>query len=366
MAGTQRVALVHDWLNGMRGGERVLEHFCALYPHADLFTLLYDPSAVSPPIRRMAVKESALARIPMAKRHYRHLLPFLPRFISALPTAEYDLVLSTSHCVAKGAPPPRRGAHLSYVFSPMRYVWDHFPDYLSGVWWKDLGLRALRGPMQRWDRHSCRGVDSFAADSDHIARKIEGFWGRSAKTIYPAVQLRRFELSTEPREDFFLVVSAFVPYKRIDRAIEAARLAGKRLVVVGGGLEEARLKALAGDGVEFAGRVPDDELPDFYRRAQALIFPGEEDFGITALEAQACGTPVIAYAKGGVMETVVEGETGTFFTEPSAKALARVMRIHDQSQYDPIRIRAQAERFSPEAFRGALKDWIAEETRFVW
>jgi glycosyltransferase involved in cell wall biosynthesis len=346
------------------GGERVLEHFCALFPDADLHTLLYEAGKVSPTIRRMRVIESKLGRISFAKRHYRQLLPLLPAVVRSLPTRDYDLVISTSHCVAKGAPPPRRGRHLSYVFSPMRYVWDHFPDYLSGSWWKDAGLRLVRAPMQRWDVRSCRGVDAFAADSHHIAEKIRRFWGRSAEAIHPPVDLDHFTPSNEGPEEYFLVVSALVPYKKVDRAVEAANLTGQRLIVVGTGPEEARLRQLAGRTVEFAGFVPDAELPRYYRAARALLFPGVEDYGITALEAQACGRPVLALGAGGVTETVKDGISGTFFRDPTVKALARLMREHDDSHYDPAGIRRHAESFSPARFREAIMGWISKESRF--
>lgn len=363
---TARVALVHDWLTGMRGGERVLEHLCALFPKADLHTLLYRPERMSPAIRNMRVIESSFARLPRAMDNYRYYLRAMPHFINRIPSDNYDLVISTSHCVAKGTRRPRRGMHLSYVFSPMRYVWDHFEDYLGESRWKNLGLAALRGPMQRWDRASCREVDSFAADSAHIARKIGEFWGREARVIYPPVELDRFQPADSPPEDFFLVVSALVPYKKIDRAIEAANEAEVPLVVIGSGPEEARLRRLAGPTVRFMGHVPDSQLAEWYRRARALFFPGIEDFGITALEAMACGRPVLALRGGGVAETVVEGQTGAFFEEPTAKSLARLLSGYHHETYKTETIRARAEQFSPEGFRSALTAWINHETRFLW
>lgn len=361
-----RVALVHDWLNGMRGGERVLEYFCQLFPKADLFTLIYDRPKVSRLIRSMNVIESGFAQIPKARTHYRLMLPVLPSFIKRLPTAEYDLVISTSHCVAKGAPRPLNGMHLSYVFSPMRYVWDHFHDYLGTNHVKNMGMYALRPWMQRWDRHSCHQVDSFAADSDHIARKIDQFWGRHAVTIHPPVDLDHFIPTNQPPENFFLVVSALVPYKKIDRAILAANEAKAPLVIVGKGPEEERLKAIAGRTVEFVGPVPDQELVGYYQRARALVFPGIEDYGITPLESMACGRPVLALKGGGALETVAEGVTGQFFSDPTPKSLAHLLRNHDDSLYDLQSIRAHAEKFSPNQFRQQLVEWISSTTRFLW
>lgn len=361
----RRVALVHDWLNGMRGGERVLEQLCLLYPEADVHTLIYQPEAVSPTIRDMNVIESPWAQIPGFRTRYRQLLPLLPLAIRQLPTADYDLVISTSHCVAKATPPPRRGLHLSYVFSPMRYVWDHFPDYLGGGVLQDAALRAARRPLQVWDRWSCRDVDGFAADSAHIAAKVRRFWGRSAQVIYPPVELHRFAPDPSPPDEYFLVVSALVPYKRIERAIEACRIAKCRLRIVGSGPEEPRLRALAGPETEFLGPLPDAALPPLYARCQALLFPATEDFGITALEAMAAGRPVIAYAEGGVMETVLDGVTGRFFHEPSAEALAREIKDHHLHAYDAGMIRRRAEEFSPERFRANVARWIDQETRFL-
>lgn len=360
-----RVALIHDWLNGMRGGERVLEHFCALFPSADVYTLLYEPDNLSPAIREMNVVESDFARLPGAYEKYRYYLPVMPWYVSQIPTDEYDLVISTSHCVAKGARRPSRGLHLSYIFSPMRYVWDHYDDYLSGTWWKDAGLRAVRPWLQKWDRSSCANVDSFAADSHHIARKIARFWKRQARVLHPPVELDRFQPTYQPPEDFFLVASAFVPYKKIGRAIEAAAIANVRMVVVGGGPEEERLREMAGPNVEFAGRVSDEELVSYYQRARALIFPATEDFGITALEAMACGRPVLAYRQGGVTETVVDGETGAFFDEPAPKSLACLLTRHNDDKYDAAAIRRRAEQFSPNRFRSALVQWIRSEARFL-
>ncbi len=359
------VALVHDWLNGMRGGERVLEQFCALFPNADIHTLLFEPENVSEDFLYRNVKESRFARLPSARTHYRHYLPVMPSFAEAFPTRDYDLVISTSHCVAKGAPKPRQGLHLSYIFSPMRYVWDHFEDYLGGAWWKDTGLRAVRGRLQRWDRRTAQNVDAFAADSLHIARKITQFWGRHAVPIHPSVNLEKFKPSGKPPGDYFLVVAALVPYKRIDRAIEAAEEAGVPLVVVGSGPEEERLQENATGDVRFIGRVDDEELTGWYQDARALLYPATEDFGITALESMACGRPVLAFGHGGVTETVIDGVTGRFFNEPSAKSLARLLSEHNDEAYDPGTIRAHAESYSETAFRTRLAEWIRKETRYL-
>lgn len=358
----RRVALVHDWLNGMRGGEKVLEHLCALLPDADVYTLIYEPDKVSSEIRRMNVLESRwTVRFPSLRRHYRKALPLMPRAVGEFPTAEYDLVVATSHCVAKSAPPPRKGAMLAYVFTPMRYVWDHFEDYLSGRVVQDCALRLFRGGLQQWDRETAQSIDAIAADSAHIARKIDQFWGRRARVIYPSVDLDFFTPSVEESEGFFLVVSALVPYKHVERAVEASRLAGVRLVVIGDGPERGALEAAAHEGVEFRGWVSPQELRKAYRECRALLYPGVEDYGIAALEAQACGRPVLALRSGGVTETVVDGVTGEFFEEESAGSLAELLTSFRDSDYSVTKLRLHACKFSPQNFRDELAQWIFRE-----
>jgi len=358
----KRIALVHDWIISMRGGERVLEQMCLLFPDADVHTLCYEPERASDVIRNMNVHELKWFGADVLREHHRKALPILPALIRRMPTRDYDIVISTSHCVAKAAPGPRRGLNASYVFSPMRYVWDHFRDYLGQGDISDTALRLVRGPLRRWDANSNSAIDTIAADSNHIARKIRKFWNREARTIYPPVNLDLFQPNGRPPDDFFLVVSALVPYKKVGRAVRAANLAGVRLVVVGDGPERARLELLAGENVEFTGWLPDEEIADLYARCRAFLYPGIEDFGITALEAQAAGRPVLAYARGGATETVDAPTTGRFFHEPDARALARLMRDHDDRDYDPVAIRRHAERFSPLAFQRAVFEWIAEES----
>lgn len=361
-----RVALVHDWLNGMRGGEKVLEQFCTLFPSAHVYTLVAEPDRLTPQLHEMDIRELQWFGTKWLRRNYRKALPLLPSLIKRLPTAGYDLVVATSHCVAKAAPPPREGIMAAYVFSPMRYVWDHFEDYLGGGAVQDTALRLVRSRMQRWDAGSNDGIDLLAADSTHIAQKLRRYWNRPAQTIHPPVDLKRFQPNGKAPEDFFLVVSALVPYKRVDLAIRAARMAKKRLVIIGDGPERARLEARAGRQVEFLGWVPDEELAGWYARCRALLYPQTEDYGITALESQACGRPVIAYGAGGALETVVDGESGVFFGEQTPRALAERLRGHEDERWDSARIRALAERFSPLAFNEALRDWIGGEARLRW
>lgn len=356
-----RVALVHDWLVAMRGGEKVFEHVCALFPQADVFTILCDRSRLSEPLRRRKIVESAaMASLPARlRRNFRALLPLMPTMVERFPTDGYDLVVATSHCVAKGVRPPSRGALLAYVFTPMRYVWDHFDDYLSGNLLRDAAMHAARGRLQRWDRATARRIDSIAVDSDHIGAKVRAFWGRKATTIRPPADVDFFTPAPLDSDGgYFLTVGALVPYKHIDRAVQAARTAGVRLVVVGDGPERGRLEQESGPTVDLRGWVSDSELRELYRGCRALVYPGIEDFGIAAVEAQACGRPVLALRGGGTLETIVEGATGEFFDDPEPESLASLLTNFDPSRYSSDACRAQALRFDPASFRRALAAWI--------
>ncbi len=361
-----RVALVHDWLTGMRGGERCLEVFAELYPQADLYTLLHVPGSVSPTIERRRIVTSFVQRLPGAARSYRHYLPLFPSAIERFDLRGYDLVLSSSHCVAKGVLAPG-GEHVCYCFTPMRYVWDMYAEYVG----RGAGFltRAIMPPLaaalRRWDRRASRRVDHCVAISRLVANRIERCYGRSAEVIYPPVDVQRFRLAEDDPEDFYLVVSALAPYKRIDLAVAAASQTGRRLKVVGTGPEEAKLRALAGRTVEFLGWRDDNEVADLYRRCRALLFPGLEDFGIVPLEAMACGRPVIAFGAGGALETVVplEGDepaTGLFFTAQTVEALIQAIARFEREahRFAPKSLRARAEQFDRPRFKERIATYI--------
>ena len=368
-----RVALVHDWLTGMRGGERCLEVFCELYPDADLYTLVHVPGTVSPTIERRRVTTSFVQRLPGVARHYRRYLPLFPGAVGLFDLSGYDLVLSSSHCVAKGARPAPGALHVSYCFTPMRYVWDLYDDYFG----RDASpmVRAMMPPiaaaLRRWDRASSVRVHDFVAISAFIAERIRRCYGRGARVIHPPVDLQRFELADDGDGEFYLVVSALAPYKRLDLAVEAANHLGRRLVVVGTGPEERRLRALAGPTVEFLGWQSDAQVAALYRRCHAVLFPGLEDFGIVPLEAMASGRPVIAFAAGGVLETVVgldadepsatdEPPTGIFFHEQPVDALAAaVQRVEASShRFSPKALRARAESFDRARFKARVQGYV--------
>ena len=362
-----RVALVHDWLTGMRGGERCLEVACELFPEAPLYTLLWVPGSVSPVIERRRIVTSFVGRLPRAATRYRAYLPLFPAAIRTFDLRGHDLILSLSHCVAKGVRTPPGALHLCYRFTPMRYVWDLYDDYFGAR--AGPATRLLMPPvaaaLRRWDRRTA-GVHRFAAISQHIAERIRRVYGRAADVLHPPVDVQRFRLAEAPG-DFYLVVSALAPYKRVDLAVGAANRLGRRLLVVGTGPEERRLRRLAGPTVELLGWRPDPEVAELYARCRAVLFPSHEDYGIVPLEAAAAGRPTIALARGGALETMVgldagdEPPTAVFFAEQTVEALAgAILRFEAaEGRFEPKALRARAERFDRPAFKARLEAWIA-------
>jgi glycosyltransferase involved in cell wall biosynthesis len=365
-----KVALVHDWLTGMRGGEKCLEVFCEIFPGADLYTLIYDPDAVSPIIKQVNINASWIDRLPGAKKYFRYFLPFFPRAIENFDFADYDLILSSSHCVAKGIF-PQRALHIAYVHAPMRYIWDmhdaYFGSGASSI--SRTGMALWRRYLQQWDVRSSERVNYFIANSKNVAAKIKTLYGREAAVIHPPVDLQRFDLR-ERQEPFYLIVSALVPYKKIDVAIEAFNRLKLPLKIAGEGPLRKRLEKMAEPNIEFLGWVSDEALATLYASCQALIFPGEEDFGIVPLEAQASGRPVIAYGKGGVLETVLPSDdsglpTGVFYGELTAESLIAAVCEYQRNRdrFDPAAIRRHACRFSRDRFKGQITDYLAARAR---
>lgn len=353
-----RVALVHDWLVGYRGGERVLDALVTLFPEAEIFTLLHRPGTTSARIDSRPIHTSFLQSIPGIFERYRTFLPLMPRAIESFDLRGFDFILSSSHCVAKGVRVPEGVPHLSYVHAPMRYMWDLFEDYFApGRASPAVRTAALlaRPFLKRWDRATASGVNAFVANSHHVAQKIARFYGRASHVIPPPVELPRFAavrpaLASERK--YFLWVGAFAPYKRLDLVLEAfrARKGPEPLFIVGSGQDAARLTDLP-PNVQVLGPVADAALPELYRNARALLFPGEEDFGLTPLEAQACGTPVVAFGRGGALETVTP-ETGIFFPTQTVEALTEALDAVPAflRDFDPREAQAQARRFSPKRF----------------
>lgn len=359
------VALIQDWLTGMRGGEMVFEAFCRRFPDAPVYTLVHTKGSVSAAIESHAIHTSFVQKLPQGSKRYQRYLPLFPAAIERFDLRGFDLVLSSSHCAAKGVIVHPGTRHLCYCHTPMRYVWSSYEEYFGGgrtrpplSWLLPFVATSLR----QWDALGAQRVDSFAANSRHVARRIERYYGRSARVIHPWVDVD-FYTPEGAREDFYLVVTALVPYKRIDLVIEAARLIDRPFLVVGDGPERRRLQRSAPRNVSFEGWLGRERLRDYYRRCRALLFPGEEDFGIVPVEAQACGAPVIGYGVGGLLETVREGERGVFFRQPTAEALVRAIQEFETARWDGAAIRAGVLDFGPERFEREISAWIADSER---
>jgi glycosyltransferase involved in cell wall biosynthesis len=366
-----RVALVHDWLTGMRGGERVLEVLCERYPDAELFTLLHARGSMSAIIEQRRIHTSALQHLPGIRRYYRECLPLFPVLIEQFDLDRFDLVISSSHCVAKSVLTRSDAVHVCYCHTPMRYAWDQFgayfgPDRIGRA--PSRVMRSVMARLARWDRATADRVDRYITNSQHVAGRIRTYYNRGAIVIYPPVDTDFFCPDAVIPERYALVVSALVPYKRIDIAIEACRRARLPLKIVGTGPDRARLeRAAAANGssssahaVEFVGRVPDEQLRDLYRRSLLTLMTGEEDFGIAPVEAQACGRPVVALARGGALETVVPDQTGILVDELTAAAFADAISHTLDRRFDPVAIRRHAEQFGRQRFSDDIVTAIDE------
>ena len=370
-----RVALVHYWYVRRRGGERVLEVLADMFPQADIFTLVYDPGSLADSIKAHKITGSFLQKLPQAKRYYPALLPFFPLALEQLRLDDYDLVISQESGPAKGVITRADACHVCYCHTPMRYLWDMYHEYLSkapfgfvGRGFYSLACHYVR----QWDYASAARVDHFVASSQNGARRIRKYYRRESDVIYPPVDLEAFSVAEE-HEDFYLVVSPLVPYKRVDLAVKACNALKRRLMVIGDGPEKSALMKMAGPTVTFLGFQSDEIVREHYRRCRAFLFPGEEDIGLTPIEAQASGRPVIAYGRGGAVETVggfypgedanPEEATGVFFAEQSAEALMEAILEFEvvESRFSPTLIRAQAERFDVAHFKEQLGNFIAKK-----
>lgn len=365
----ERVAIVHDWLPEVGGAERVLGEMLNVFPDADLFSLLdFIPLSERGFLRGKRVQTSFLQNVPLARRLYRLYLPLMPLAIECFDFSQYDLIVSSSYAVAKGLLSGPDQLHVCYCHSPIRYAWDLQEQYLQQTRMHEgvLGLmaRALLHYIRLWDSRTPNGVDSFAANSEFVSRRIWKVYRRKAKVIYPPVDLK---VSSPPKSlnaprTFYLSLGRLVPYKRVDLLIEAFRKMPDRILhVIGEGPERARLERGLPANVRLLGRVSEAELSSALESARALVFAAEEDFGIALVEAQAAGTPVIAYAKGGACETVVHGVTGVLFDKQTAEGIVGAVQMADKITFEPADLRRNARRFSPEIFRSELKNWIAQE-----
>ncbi len=361
-----RIAIVHDWLTGMRGGEKVLEVLCERFPGARIFTLVHVRGAVSASIERLPIHSSALQKLPAIGRYYRACLPLFPSAIEQFSLDDFDLVISSSHCVAKSVLARPDARHVCYCHTPMRYAWDQFDAYFGPA---RLGrplsavMRRVMAALARWDRDTAGRVHRYVTNSQYVAGRIRRYYNREATIVYPPVDTVFFTPGPVRggADPGALVVSALVPYKRIEVAIEACRLAGIPLTIVGDGPERGALERMAGGAVRFTGRVSDTDLRDAYRDAALVLLPGEEDFGIVPVEAQACGTPVVALARGGALESVLPGKTGVLVDDPTPRAFADGIRRALDARLEPVAIRRHAERFDRGRFGDEMEAIIAEE-----
>lgn len=368
-----RTVIVHDWLTGSRGGEKVLDAICRLVPDAPILTLVSRPEAITGALAGRRIRTSAIQHLPLATTRYREYLPLFPAAIEQFDLDEVDLVISTSHCAAKAVVPTGRAVHVCYCHSPMRYAWDQFPAYFGPERVGALAsavLRPIMAWLARWDAATAPRVTQFAANSRYVAGRIARYYNRQADVLYPPVDTDFFTpgdpgTNAGARGDhaagggFALVVSALVPYKRIDLAIGAAAEAGWPLTIVGTGPDEKRLRALAGPTVTFLGHVDAEALRDLYRRAGALMLPGEEDFGIAPVEALACGCPVVALARGGATETVDDGVTGVLVSHLTVPAFAAALQRIPDLPAGPAARRARALRFAPAQFDAGFTALVA-------
>lgn len=353
-----RVAFIHDWLNGMRGGEKVLEELVGFFPDADIFTLFYEPKNISDRINSHQVTASPLNKYSFIRNHYKHFLPLFPSTIENFDLTSYDLVISTSHCVAKGIIPAPDAVHISYIHSPMRYIWDQYYSYFgktTGI--KKWFIQKQISKLRTWDVTASARVDHFIANSHFVKQRIWKYYRRDAEVIFPPVDTDFFQVGDEGKDDFFITVSALVPYKENALLIETFNRTGERLIVVGKGPEEKKLKKMAGPTISFLKNLPVAALRRLYQQARAFVFAGVEDFGIAFAEAQACGTPVLAYKKGGVLD-IVTAETGVLFPEQTTASLTTALQKIKNITFETSIIRQNSLQFSTEQFKTKFVEYL--------
>jgi len=358
-----KVAIIHYWLVNWRGGEKVIEAMLDLYPDADIYTHVYCKKLTEGKLENFNVNESFIGRLPFAKKMYQKYLPLMPFALEQLDLRGYDLVISSESGPAKGGITDPGSLHICYCHSPLRYVWDMYHDYMESSGFITRALfRPLAHYLRVWDQSSSIRVDLFIANSSFIAKRIKKFYQRDSLVINPPIELDEFDLQEE-KSDYYLVLGQLTPYKRADIVVKAFKTTNKKLIVVGGGEQFFDLKELENENIKILGRQEWSECKKYLSNARALIFPGVEDFGMVPVEAMACGTPVIAYKKGGAIETVVEGVTGVFFNEQSEYAVNEAVRQFEseETSFDAKKIRMHAENFSKQVFLNKVEDVIEEQ-----
>ena len=363
MSAAPRVVLAHDWLTGMRGGERCLELLAQMYPEAPILTLLHKRSAVSASINAHRITTSFLQRVPGIFDRYRWFLPSFPLAVAGLRAPPCDVLVSLSHCAIKALRPPPGARHICYCFTPMRYAWSLYEDYFGRNPLKAAVFKPTLAALRGWDRRVSDRVDTFVAISRHVQDRIRRFYKRESEIVYPPVNTDFYSPGPAGNDGFDLVVSALVPYKRIDLAVRVYTKLGYPLKVIGTGTEYDALRAMAGPNIEFLGWRDDAAVRDHYRRCRMLLFPGEEDFGIVPLEAHASGKPVIALGRGGALETILPGRTGVLFADQNVEGLAQAVEEGAARRWDPAVIRQQAECFAASRFIEGMRKLIQSPAR---
>jgi glycosyltransferase involved in cell wall biosynthesis len=358
-----KIAIVCDWLTVYAGAERVIYEMHQLFPNAPIYTSLYRADAC-PLFADAEIHESGLRFIPGARRAHRLLFPLMPKVFERMDLSEYDIVISSNHSASKGIITKPETLHFSYCHSPVRYLWDHSHGYRK-AFKKFAPLRWLYNPIihqnRLWDRVAAERVDCFVANSHYISARIKKYYGRDSVVIHPPVDLERFTVHKK-KDNYYLAVGRLIPYKRFDLLVQACTEMNRTLKVVGTGPEMKRLKKMAGPKVEFLGKVPDQELEKLYQKAKALIFPQLEDFGIVPLEAMACGTPVIAYGKGGALETVKSGVGGLYFTEQNLESLKNAIHRFERKEWSAMKVHNSIKHFGSSRFKSELR----HELEFAW
>jgi len=355
-----RVALVHYWLTKMRGGERVLEAFAEMFPEADIFTHVYDPDGVSNALKRHDIKTTFISKMPFARSQYQKYLPFMPRALEELDLSDYDLIISSESGPAKGIIPKPDAFHLCYCHSPMRYIWDLYPEYQSASGF--LARQVFPGIAHRlrtWDATSAMRVDQFVANSGFVAKRIEKYYRRDSEVIHPPIAVEEFEAAaTDDVADYYLAAGEFVGYKRFDLVVDAFTKLDLPLIVIGEGEQRKDLERRAGSNIKFLGRVDFAELKQHFGRCKALVFPGEEDFGMIPVEVMAAGRPVIAYGRGGALDTVIDGETGVLFEKQTEEGVIAAVKKFETLQFDRSKLQAHARKFGLDVFKAQITDLL--------
>lgn len=358
-----KIAIVHDWLTNMGGAERVILAFHEIFPDAPIYTTVFNPDRLPDEFKKMDVRTSFIQRLPKAKTKYNMYLPFMPTAFEQFDLSGYDIVLSSSSSCAKGVLTRPDTLHICYCHTPMRYAWDFYSEYKeSAPKWQKKFIPFLMNYIRMWDRLSADRVDYFIANSNEVAKRIKKHYRRDSIVINPPVNAD-FYTPTDEDEDYFLIVSRLVEYKRIEIAVDAFNDLGLPLIIIGDGPEKEKLQKMAKNNIKFLGRLPDEEVKKYYAKCRAFIFPGEEDFGITPLEAQASGRPVIAFGKGGILDSVIDGVTGIFFGEQNKESLKETINKFDKTNFDKKIIRKHAEEFDIKIFKEKIYEFVLNKYR---